>query len=43
MTPAAAAQFLVTTFSSGFGHEFEYAYFIGISQPQLEPTGVPGG
>jgi len=25
----AAAQFLVTTFSSGFGHGFEYAYFAG--------------
>jgi hypothetical protein len=29
-TPGAAAQFLVTTFNSGFGHGFEYAYFIGI-------------
>ena len=29
-TPDAAAQFLVTTFNSGFGHGFEYAYFIGI-------------
>ncbi len=25
-TPGAAAQFLVTTFNSGFGHGFEYAY-----------------
>jgi hypothetical protein len=29
-TRGAAAQFLVTTFNSGFGHGFEYAYFIGI-------------
>jgi hypothetical protein len=29
-TPGAAAQFLVTTFNSGFGHGFEYAYFLGI-------------
>ena len=30
-TPGAAAQFLVTTFNSGFGHGFEYGrYFIGI-------------
>ena len=29
-TPGAAAQVLVTTFNSGFGHGFEYAYFIGI-------------
>ncbi len=29
-TPAAAAQFLVTTFNSGFGQGFSYAYFIGI-------------
>jgi hypothetical protein len=29
-TPGAAAQFLVTTFNSGFGRGFEYAYFIGI-------------
>jgi hypothetical protein len=29
-TPGAAARFLVTTFSSGFGHGFEYAYFLGI-------------
>jgi MFS family permease len=29
-TPGAAAQFLVTTFNSGFGHGFSYAYFIGI-------------
>ena len=29
-TPDAAARFLVTTFSSGFGQGFEYAYFIGI-------------
>jgi hypothetical protein len=29
-TPGVAAQFLVTTFNSGFGHGFEYAYFIGI-------------
>jgi hypothetical protein len=29
-TPGAAAQFLVTTFNSGSGHGFEYAYFIGI-------------
>ena len=26
----AAAQFLVTTFNSGFGHVFLYLYFIGI-------------
>ena len=30
LTPAAATRFLVTTFNSGFGHGFEYAYFIGI-------------
>ena|SRR5271165_2874727 len=29
-TRGTAAQFLVTTFNSGFGHGFEYAYFIGI-------------
>ena len=29
-TQGAAAQFLVTTFNSGFGHGFSYAYFIGI-------------
>ncbi len=29
-TPDAAAQFRATTFNSGFGHGFEYAYFIGI-------------
>ena len=29
-TRAAAAQFLVTTFNSGFGHVFLYVYFIGI-------------
>jgi hypothetical protein len=29
-TPGVAAQFLVTTFNSGFGRGFEYAYFIGI-------------
>ena len=29
LTPAAAARFLVTTFKSGFGHVFLYAYFIG--------------
>jgi Domain of unknown function (DUF4386) len=29
-TRGAAAQFLVTTFNSGFGHGFEYAYFLGI-------------
>jgi hypothetical protein len=29
-TPGAAARFLVTTFSSGFGHEFEYVYFLSI-------------
>jgi hypothetical protein len=29
-TPGAAAQFLVTTFNSRFGHGFEYAYFLGI-------------
>jgi hypothetical protein len=30
LTPDAAARFLVTTFNSGFGHVFLYAYFIGI-------------
>jgi len=30
LSPAAAARFLVTTFNSGFGHGFSYAYFIGI-------------
>src|ERR1039457_787234 len=30
MSPGAAAQFLVTTFNSGFGHAFTYAYFLGI-------------
>ena len=30
LSPGAAAQFLVTTFNSGFGHVFLYAYFIGI-------------
>ena len=29
-TRGAAAQFLVTTFNSGFGHVFLYVYFIGI-------------
>ena len=29
LTPGAAARFLVTTFNSGFGHVFLYAYFIG--------------
>jgi hypothetical protein len=29
LTPGAAARFLVTTFTSGFGHVFLYAYFIG--------------
>jgi hypothetical protein len=29
-TPGAAAQFLVTTFNSGFGQAFQYAYFLGI-------------
>ena len=29
LTPAAAARFLVTTFNSGFGQVFLYAYFIG--------------
>ena len=29
-TPGAAAQFLMTTFNSGFGQAFQYAYFIGI-------------
>ena len=47
----AAAQFLVTTFSSGFGHGFEYAYFTGqfvapllmggrpVAQPQCAARG----
>lgn len=35
MPPAAAAQFLVTTFNSGFGHAFSYAYVVGI---YAEPT-----
>ncbi len=30
LTRDAAARFLVTTFNSGFGHVFLYAYFIGI-------------
>jgi hypothetical protein len=30
LSPAAAARFLMTTFNSGFGHGFSYAYFIGI-------------
>jgi len=30
MPPVAAAQFLVTTFNSGFGHAFSYAYVVGI-------------
>jgi len=30
LSPGAAARFLVTTFNSGFGHVFLYAYFIGI-------------
>jgi hypothetical protein len=29
LTPAAAARFLVTSFNSGFGHVFLYAYLIG--------------
>jgi hypothetical protein len=29
LTPGAAARFLVTTFNSGFGHVFLYAYLIG--------------
>jgi Domain of unknown function (DUF4386) len=29
LTPAAAARFLVTSFNSGFGHMFLYAYLIG--------------
>jgi hypothetical protein len=29
LTPAAAARFLVTTFNSGFGHVFLYAYLVG--------------
>jgi len=36
-TRGAAAQFLVTTFNSGFGHGFEYAYFIGIYFAPLLP------
>jgi hypothetical protein len=30
LSPGAAAQFLVTTFNSGFGQGFLYAYFLGI-------------
>ena len=30
LSPAAAAQFLVTTFNSGFSQVFQYVYFIGI-------------
>lgn len=30
LTRRAAAQFLLTTFNSGFGHAFLYAYFVGI-------------
>jgi hypothetical protein len=30
LTRGGAAQFLITTFNSGFGHVFLYAYFIGI-------------
>ena len=30
LSAGAAARFLVTTFNSGFGHGFSYAYFVGI-------------
>jgi len=30
LSAGAAARFLVTTFNSGFGHGFAYAYFVGI-------------
>jgi hypothetical protein len=30
LSAGAAARFLATTFNSGFGHGFSYAYFVGI-------------